>query len=56
MSVGEICDAGMKVVFEDKYAYITEKSGRIVARFERKSGGGLYLAKLRLKAPFPRQA
>jgi hypothetical protein len=56
MSVGRICDAGMKVVFEEQYAYITEKCGRVVARFERKPGGGLYLAKLRLKAPFPRQA
>ena len=56
MSVGKICDAGMKVVFEDQRAFVTEKSGRVVCRFDRKSGGGLYLAKLRPKAPFPRQA
>ena len=55
MSVGQICDEGYKVDFFKEYAVITDKNQREVLRFERQAGG-LYTAKMKLKAPtFGRQ-
>ena len=55
MSVGKICDEGYKVDFFKEYAVITDKNKREVLRFERQAGG-LYTAKMKLKAPtFGRQ-
>ena len=52
MSVGKICDEGYKVVFNRKVAcIISEADGSEVCRFYRQDNG-LYIAKLRLKAPF----
>ena len=56
MSVGKICDNGMKVEFDDKMAIVRDPHGAQVCVFERQPGG-LYLAKFRLKSPgsgFPR--
>ena len=50
MSVGKICDEGLKVEFDSKAAVVKDKSGREVCRFERQVGG-LCVAKLRLRAP-----
>ena len=50
MSVGKICDNGMKIEFDDKQAVIRDRDGVQVCIFERQPGG-LYLAKFRLKAP-----
>jgi hypothetical protein len=59
MSVGRICDADLLVAFKkEKARIIDERNGRVVAEFARQPGG-LYIAKLRLKAPaapFPRPA
>jgi hypothetical protein len=54
MSVGKICDGGMQVVFTDKTATIKAPDGKTVCVFTRKPGG-LYICKMRLKQPFPRQ-
>ena len=53
MSVGRICDAGMDVTFTKTGAKILSQEGQVLCTFERQ-GGGLYLAKLRLKKPFVR--
>ena len=53
MSVGRICDAGMDVTFTKTGAKILSPEGQVLCTFERQ-GGGLYLAKLRLKKPFVR--
>ena len=50
MSVGKICDNGMKVEFNDKQAVVRDRDGAQVCVFERQPGG-LYLAKFRLKSP-----
>ena len=50
MSVGKICDNGMKVEFDDKKAIIRDPQGMQVCVFERQPGG-LYLGKFRLKSP-----
>ena len=50
MSVGKICDNGMKVEFDDKQAIVRDASGQQVCVFERKPGG-LYTCKFRLKSP-----
>ena len=51
MSVGKICDNGMRVVFDDDKAVVSEKaSGMELCVFERKPGG-LYICKFRLKSP-----
>ena len=50
MSVGKICDAGMRVVFSDAVAIVEDSNKQEVCRFER-DNGGLYVAKLRLKRP-----
>ena len=54
MSVGKICDGGMKVEFTEKTATIKSPDGKTVCVFHRKPGG-LYICKMRLKQPFPRQ-
>ena len=54
MSVGKICDGGMKLEFTDKTATIKAPDGRAVCVFTRKPGG-LYICKMRLNQPFPRQ-
>ena len=54
MSVGKICDSGMKVEFTDKTATVKAPDGTVVCVFTRKPGG-LYICKMRLKQPFPRQ-
>ena len=56
MSVGRICDNDMDVLFSDVQAKVIARSdGATVCTFERQ-GGGLYLAKFRLKQPdFGRQ-
>ena len=50
MSVGRICDEGFHVDFQKEHAVIMDKSGREVLKFERQAGG-LYVAKMKLKAP-----
>ena len=54
MSVGKICDSGMRVEFTDKEATVKATDDSVVCVFERKPGG-LYICKMRLKQPFPRQ-
>jgi hypothetical protein len=51
MSIGKICDAGHRVVFEaDKAEVISKRTGKVVMTFVRK-GGGLYTAELILRSP-----
>ena len=50
MSVGKICDEGFTVQFFKTHASIIDKNGREMCKFERQPGG-LYVAKLKLKAP-----
>jgi len=52
MSVGRICDHGMKVAFDAQRAVVTDDKVSELCVFERKPGG-LYIAKFRLKAPSP---
>ena len=56
MSVSQVCEQGFKCQFEDAYALIVDKSGRVVWRFEKE--GQLYVATMKLKAPerFHRQS
>ena len=56
MSVGRVCDQGLRCNFDDKQALVVDGKGKTVCRFERR--GGLYVAKLTLKSPelFARQA
>ena len=49
MSVGRVCDQGLRCQFDDKEALVLDKSGGVVCRFVRQ--GGLYVAKLKLKSP-----
>ena len=53
MSVGKICDQGHTVSFDKDKAIIRNAAGKEVAIFERRNGG-LYTAKMVLKAPFGR--
>ena len=53
MSVGKICDQGHNVFFDKDKAIIRNAAGQEIARFERRNGG-LYTAKMVLKAPFGR--
>ena len=50
MSVGHVCDQGIHVIFDKKAAIIKNVGGEEVCRF-RRNEGGLYVAKMRLKAP-----
>ena len=52
MSVGRLCDAGMEVKFSKGTASVIAPDGSVACVFERQ-GGGLYLAKLKLKRPNP---
>ena len=51
MFVGTMCDGGLFVGFTQVKADVTDKQGRVVCSFVRQPGG-LYVAKLRLQAPF----
>ena len=53
MSVGKICDEGLTVVFQKNAATVFDKDKNPVCLFERQ-GGGLYIARLSLKAASPR--
>ena len=55
MSVGKICDEGLTVEFSKTRAIVVDKNGKTVCIFERQPGG-LYVAKMKLRAPgFVRQ-
>ena len=54
MSVGRICDNDNKVLFEKHRAIVMDNDGAEICIFQRQPGG-LYTAKLKLKAPFHRQ-
>ena len=49
MSVGRICDQGLVCQFDEREAFIMDKGGKKLVRFERQSG--LYLAQMKLRAP-----
>ena len=49
MSVSQICEQGLQVVFKDSHALIANAAGDTVCKFER--AGQLYTAKMALKAP-----
>ena len=50
MSVSKVCDQGLRCIFDDERATIVDKkTGKEIATFERR--GGLYIAKMKLKAP-----
>ena len=49
MSVGRVCDQGLKCIFDDKKALVVDKDSEGVCRFERR--GGLYVARLKLNNP-----
>ena len=51
MSVAKICSNGFRCVFDDKQAKIIDKDDQVACVFERK--GGLYLSRMKLKAPPP---
>ena len=50
MSVGKIYDEGHKVLFDATTAVVTDQGGSELWRFHRK-GGGLYVAKMKLRSP-----
>ena len=50
MSVGRICDEDHTVIFDKQKAVVKSKSGVVLCVFERRNGG-LYTAKMVLKAP-----
>ena len=52
MSVGRLCDVGLKVVFDENHARVLDKDGYEACVFERQSGG-VYIARFRLKKPPP---
>ena len=54
MSVGRICDNGNEVLFTADKAIVRGTDGTELCTFTR-SGGGLYVAKLKLSSPFGRQ-
>lgn len=50
MSVSRVCDQGLRCIFDDERAIVTDKkTGKEIAVFERR--GGLYISKMKLKAP-----
>ena len=51
MSVSRICDQDLECLFSKSCAKVLTPSGEVVATFER--DGGLYTAKMRLRAPKP---
>ena len=54
MSVGHICDQGLSVGFDKVCAIVSDPEGNEVCRFTR-ADNGLYICKIKLKAPFGRQ-
>ena len=54
MSVGRICDNGNEVLFKAEQAVVRNAQGSEVCVFDRQPGG-LYIAKLKLLAPFQGQ-
>ena len=54
MSVGKVCDEGLKVTFDSERADVCDTDGKIVCSFRRRDGG-LYVAKRKLKQLFGRQ-
>ena len=50
MSVGKICDEGHEVIFRADMAVVNDTKGSEIGRFTR-SHGGLYLGKMKLRAP-----
>ena len=50
MSVGKICDEGHEVIFRSDMAIVNDPQGSEICRFTR-NNGGLYLAKMKLRAP-----
>ena len=50
MSVGKICDEGHKITFNAVMAVVKDSNGSEICRFMR-SHGGLYVAKMKLRAP-----
>ena len=50
MSVGKVCDSRYNVVFSKDRAKIVDEKGRTACEFQR-SENGLYLAKMKIKAP-----
>ena len=54
MSVSKVCDGGLTAHFDDKRAVVKDSKGKVVCVFRRQ--GGLYVCKMRLRAPFQRQA
>ena len=50
MSVGHICDQGLKVVFDKGKAVVSDQDGVEICVFQR-SDNGLYIAKMKLKQP-----
>ena len=51
ISVGRVCDYGLKCIFDEEKALVVDKDGEKICRFERR--GGLYVARLKLKSPEP---
>ena len=49
LSVSKICDAGMKVTFDQEKAVIIDQKGKEVCRFMRKKG--LYVASMKIRNP-----
>ena len=49
MSVGRVCDQGLRCHFDEKEALVLDKQDAVVCRFERR--GGLYVARLKFKSP-----
>ena len=54
MSGGLICDKGYIITMDKEKAVVRDEQGTEVLRFVRRNGG-LYVAKMRLKAPFARR-
>ena len=50
MSVGKICDEGHEIIFNAMMAVAKDSSGSEFCQFTR-STGGLYVAKMKIKAP-----
>ena len=50
MSVGEICDEGHEILFNNIWAVERSKEGEELCKFYREPGG-LYVAKLKLRSP-----
>ena len=53
MSVGQICDEGHDVSFTATTATVKNQNGKVICEFVR-NDGGLYIAKMSMKAPFVR--